>query len=140
MSQTLFVTPEWLAEHQHDPQVQVLDARMLPPGQEQTRNITQEYLAEHLPSAPFFDIEALSDHTSPYPHMMPRPEAFAVAMRELGICSDKHLVVCDEGSLFSAPEPGGCCVISAWQKSLSLRAGYRPGKPAATGLSRANRH
>lgn len=103
MSQTLFVTPEWLAEHQHDPQVQVLDARMLPPGQEQTRNITQEYLAEHLPSAPFFDIEALSDHTSPYPHMMPRPEAFAVAMRELGICSDKHLVVYDEGSLFSAP-------------------------------------
>ncbi|MFC6377836.1 3-mercaptopyruvate sulfurtransferase [Tatumella terrea] len=103
MSQTLFVTTEWLAEHQHDPQIQVLDARMLPPGQELTRNITQEYLAEHLPSAPFFDIEALSDPTSPYPHMMPRPEAFAVAMRELGISSDKHLVVYDEGSLFSAP-------------------------------------
>ena len=103
MSQTIFVTAEWLAEHQHDPQVQVLDARMLPPGQELTRNITQEYLTEHLPSAPFFDIEALSDHTSPYPHMMPRPEAFAVAMRELGVSSDRHLVVYDEGSLFSAP-------------------------------------
>lgn len=103
MSQTLFVTTEWLAEHQHDPQVQVLDARMLPPGQELTRNITDEYLTEHLPSAPFFNIETLSDPTGPYPHMMPRPEAFAVAMRELGISSDKHLVVYDEGSLFSAP-------------------------------------
>lgn len=72
-------------------------------GQELTRNITREYLAGHLPSAPFFDIEALSDHNSPYPHMMPRPEAFAVAMRELGVSSDKHLVVYDDGSLFSAP-------------------------------------
>ncbi|WP_312829615.1 3-mercaptopyruvate sulfurtransferase, partial [Pantoea anthophila] len=49
------------------------------------------------------DIEALSDHTSPYPHMLPRAERFAVAMRELGVSSDKHLVVYDEGNLFSAP-------------------------------------
>lgn len=34
---------------------------------------------------------------------MPRPETFAVAMRELGIHQDKHLVVYDDGSLFSAP-------------------------------------
>ena len=35
--------------------------------------------------------------------MLPRPEAFSVAMRELGISKDKHLVVYDEGNLFSAP-------------------------------------
>lgn len=35
--------------------------------------------------------------------MLPRPEAFAVAMRELGVSHDKHLVVYDEGNLFSAP-------------------------------------
>ena len=35
--------------------------------------------------------------------MMPRPEAFAVAMRELGVSHDKHLIVYDEGNLFSAP-------------------------------------
>lgn len=35
--------------------------------------------------------------------MMPRPEAFAVAMRELGVHQDKHLVVYDDGNLFSAP-------------------------------------
>lgn len=35
--------------------------------------------------------------------MMPRPEAFAVAMRELGVDQDKHLVIYDDGNLFSAP-------------------------------------
>jgi len=99
----IFVSADWLNEHYADENVQVLDARMLPPGQKAVRNITAEYLAGHLPGAPFFDIEALSDHTSPYPHMMPRAERFAVAMREMGVHSDKHLVVYDEGNLFSAP-------------------------------------
>ncbi|MBP2167895.1 thiosulfate/3-mercaptopyruvate sulfurtransferase [Erwinia toletana] len=103
MTTSFFVTADWLAEHQIENDVQVIDARMLPPGQELVRDIKAEYLAGHLPDAPFFDIEALSDHTSPYPHMMPRAESFAVAMRELGISSDKHLVVYDEGNLFSAP-------------------------------------
>lgn len=34
--------------------------------------------------------------------MMPRAEAFSVAMRELGVSRDKHLVVYDEGNLFRA--------------------------------------
>ncbi|MFB0712011.1 3-mercaptopyruvate sulfurtransferase [Buttiauxella noackiae] len=102
MSTSFFVAGDWLAEHINDENIQIIDARMLPPGQEH-RDIAGEYRAGHLPGAVFFDIEALSDHTSPLPHMMPRAEAFAVAMRELGISSDKHLVVYDEGNLFSAP-------------------------------------
>ena len=102
MSTSFFVAGDWLAEHLSDPEIQILDARMAPPGQQQ-RDVAGEYRAEHLPGALFFDIEALSDRTSPLPHMMPRPEAFAVAMRELGVSSDKHLVVYDEGDLFSAP-------------------------------------
>ncbi|MFK8260106.1 3-mercaptopyruvate sulfurtransferase [Erwinia sp. AnSW2-5] len=100
---SLFVSADWLAEHLTNDNIQILDARMLPPGQEKTRNVQEEYLAEHLPNAPFFDIEALSDHTSAYPHMLPRAETFAVAMRELGISDDKHLIIYDEGNLFSAP-------------------------------------
>lgn len=98
----VFVAADWLAEHIDDPEIQIIDARMAPPGQEQ-RDLNAEYQAGHIPGAVFFDIEALSDHTSPLPHMMPRAEAFAVAMRELGVSSDKHLVVYDEGNLFSAP-------------------------------------
>lgn len=102
MSTSFFVAADWLAEHIDDPEIQIIDARMAPPGQEE-RDLNAEYQAGHIPGAVFFDIEALSDHTSPLPHMMPRAEAFAVAMRELGVSSDKHLVVYDEGNLFSAP-------------------------------------
>ena len=102
MTTSFFVSADWLAEHIDDPQIQIIDARMAPPGQEH-RNLAEEYRSGHLPGAVFFDIEALSDHTSPLPHMMPRPEAFAVAMRELGVSHEKHLVVYDEGNLFSAP-------------------------------------
>lgn len=103
MTTPLFVSADWLQEHYNDERLQVLDARLLPPGMEAVRDVQAEYLAGHLPDAPYFDIEALSDHSSPYPHMLPRAETFAVAMREMGVSSDKHLVVYDEGNLFSAP-------------------------------------
>lgn len=102
MTTPWFVAADWLAEHIDDPEIQIIDARMAPPGQED-RDVADEYRSGHIPGAVFFDIEALSDHTSPLPHMMPRPEAFAVAMRELGVFQDKHLVVYDDGNLFSAP-------------------------------------
>lgn len=102
MSTSYFVSADWLIEHGDNPEVQIIDARMAPPGQEH-RDLVAEYRAGHIPDAIRFDIEALSDHTSNLPHMLPRPEAFAVAMRELGISHDKHLVVYDEGNLFSAP-------------------------------------
>ncbi|HFZ8995835.1 TPA: 3-mercaptopyruvate sulfurtransferase [Citrobacter freundii] len=102
MSTSWFVAADWLAEHIDDPQIQIIDARMASVGQEDL-DITAEYRAGHIPGALFFDIETLSDHASPLPHMMPRPEAFAVAMRESGIQHDKHLVIYDEGNLFSAP-------------------------------------
>lgn len=103
MKTTIFVTCNWLIDHLTSDTVQIIDARLVPPGQEQLRDSQAEYLAGHLPNAPHFDIETLSNKQSPYPHMLPRAETFAVAMRELGIASDKHLVVYDEGDLFAAP-------------------------------------
>lgn len=102
MSTTFFVAGDWLADHIGDDNIQILDARMAQPTQHD-RDINVEYLAGHIPGAILFDIEALSDHTSPLPHMMPRPEAFAVAMREQGINSQKHLIIYDDGNMFSAP-------------------------------------
>lgn len=59
MSTTWFVGADWLAEHIDDPEIQIIDARMASPGQED-RNVAQEYLNGHIPGAVFFDIEALS--------------------------------------------------------------------------------
>ncbi len=103
MTTSFFVAADWLIEHSDNPEIQIIDARMAPAGQEHLRDMNAEYRAGHLPGAVFFDIEALSDHTTPLPHMLPRAEAFAVAMRELGVDGHKHLVVYDEGNLFSAP-------------------------------------
>ncbi|MFS2222055.1 3-mercaptopyruvate sulfurtransferase [Pantoea sp. B65] len=137
MTTSFFVTAEWLAEHRIENEVQVIDARLLPPGQELVRDIQAEYLAGHLPDAPFFNIETLSDHTSPYPHMMPRAESFAVAMRELGISSDKHLVVYDEGNLFSAPRAWWMLrAFGVTQVSIlagGLQGWKQAGLPLATG-------
>ena len=66
MSTSYFVAADWLIEHGDDPEVQIIDARMAPPGQEH-RDVPGEYRAGHLPGAVFFDIEALSDHNSPLP-------------------------------------------------------------------------
>ncbi|KAA8995724.1 3-mercaptopyruvate sulfurtransferase [Affinibrenneria salicis] len=98
----LFVSASWLSAHLQDADVSVIDARMLPPG-ETTRDIHAEYRAGHLPGAVFFDIETLSDSGTPLPHMMPDAQRFAHDMAALGIGDDRHLVVYDEGNLFSAP-------------------------------------
>lgn len=137
MSTSFFVAADWLAEHIDDPEIQIIDARMAPPGQEE-RDLNAEYQAGHIPGAVFFDIEALSDHTSPLPHMMPRAEAFAVAMRELGVSSDKHLVVYDEGNLFSAPRAGGCCARSALKRCRLSPVGWRAGAAMGYRWSRAS--
>lgn len=34
MTTAFFVAADWLAEHIDDPEIQILDARMAPPGQE----------------------------------------------------------------------------------------------------------
>ncbi|WP_336748494.1 3-mercaptopyruvate sulfurtransferase [Pantoea vagans] len=138
MTTPLFVSANWLQEHDNDERLQVLDARMLPPGMEAVRDIQAEYLAGHLPDAPYFDIEALSDHTSPYPHMLPRAETFAVAMRELGVSSDKHLVVYDEGNLFSAPRAWWMLKTFGVAQVSILAGGLQGWKEAGFALATGN--
>ncbi len=104
MTSPLFVSVEWLNACYTQSQVQVLDARLHPPGLHSKSDSSERaYLAGHLPQAPFFNLDVLCDTHSPFAHMMPRAGRFAVAMRELGVHSDRHLVVYDEGNLFSAP-------------------------------------
>ena len=56
MSTSFFVAADWLAEHIDDPQIQILDARMAPAGQEARRDMAAEYRDGHIPGAVFFDI------------------------------------------------------------------------------------
>jgi thiosulfate/3-mercaptopyruvate sulfurtransferase len=95
------VTSQWLQDHLDAPDVVVVDGSYYLPTMK--RNAREEYLAGHIPGAVYFDIDAISDHTSDLPHMLPSPEAFSSAMRSLGIGDGTTIVVYDGAGLFSAP-------------------------------------
>ena len=63
---------------------------------------------QRIPSARFFDLDAVKDHDSKYPHMLPTAEGFAQAMRDIGIRKDDEVVIYDskELGIFSAPRVG----------------------------------
>ena len=92
------VSTDWLAAHLSDPDLRIIDASWWLDG----RDARADFEAERLPGAFFFDIEAVSDPASPYPHMLPPPRAFAEAMGEMGISESDDIVIYDAQGLFSA--------------------------------------
>ena len=95
------VSTAWLAEHLEAPDVVIVDGSWYLPAM--NRDPDAEFLAGHIPGAIRFDIEEVSDRSSPLPHMMPSPEAFASTVRALGIGDGSKIVVYDGLGLFSAP-------------------------------------
>lgn len=96
-----FVSTEWLATHLAAPDLVVVDASWYLPTQ--NRDAQAEYAAGHIPGAVRFDIDAISDRSSPLPHMLPSPEEFSRHMTQLGIGDGMRIVVYDGAGLFSAP-------------------------------------
>ena len=68
----------------------------------QKRDAHAEYRSGHIPGAVFFDIEAVSDHSTDLPHMLPGPTQFGEAVGALGIGDGDAVVVYDSIGLFSA--------------------------------------
>jgi thiosulfate/3-mercaptopyruvate sulfurtransferase len=95
------VSTEWLAAHLNDPDVTVVDGSfyLLTTG----RDGNAEYLAEHIPGAVRFDIDAVADHATSLPHMLPSAEEFAAAAGALGIGDKDTIVVYDGVGLYGAP-------------------------------------
>lgn len=97
----LLVSTDWLLAHLSDPGVVIIDASWHMPAA--NRDGRREFLAGHIPGAAFFDLDEVSDHRNPLPHMLPSPEDFASAMGALGVSNDLKVVVYDAAGLFSAP-------------------------------------
>jgi thiosulfate/3-mercaptopyruvate sulfurtransferase len=97
------VSVEWLARRLRDPEVVVMDATLPPVGVVPPVDTRARYLAQHIPGAIFFDIEELSDHSTPLPHMLPTEEEFAHSMAPLGVSDDATIVVYEQEGVFSAP-------------------------------------
>lgn len=95
------VSTEWLSGRLGAPDLVVVDGSYYMPSL--NRNARGEYLAGHIPGAVFFDIDAIADHSSGLPHMLPSAESFAASVGALGISDEATIVVYDGVGLFSAP-------------------------------------
>lgn len=95
------VSTEWLAAHINDANVKVLDASFKLPGVLPLPK--DDYLAAHLPGAVFFDVDAVSDHSNPLPHMYPSAEQFGRDVGQLGISNADTVVLYDAGGWVAAP-------------------------------------
>jgi thiosulfate/3-mercaptopyruvate sulfurtransferase len=96
------VTTDWLAANLGAPGLVVLDGSYYLPGM--ARDPSLEYAAGHIPGAVRFDIDAIADHATNLPHMLPAPEDFAKAVGALGIGDRVTIVVYDDGvGVFSSP-------------------------------------
>jgi thiosulfate/3-mercaptopyruvate sulfurtransferase len=56
------------------------------------RDARAEFEQAHLPGAVFFDIDAIADHATALPHMLPEARAFAEAVGALGIGTGDRVV------------------------------------------------
>jgi thiosulfate/3-mercaptopyruvate sulfurtransferase len=97
------VAPSWLAARLQDPNTIVLDATLPPVGVTPPIDTRARYLDKHIPGAIFFDIEELSDHSTPLPHMLPTAEDFSRSMSSLGVGDNSTIVVYEQEGVFSAP-------------------------------------
>jgi len=95
-----FASTAWLAENLAAPDLAVIDGTFFMP--DEGRDAKANYLEGHIPGAAFFDIDAIADHTTDLPHMLPTPEAFARAMGGLGLGDGMRFVVYDATGLLGA--------------------------------------
>jgi thiosulfate/3-mercaptopyruvate sulfurtransferase len=86
-------TTAWLAAHLGEPDLRLLDCTFFVPPTD--RDARAEFAAAHIPGASYFDVDAVSDHDSPLPHMLPPAGDFAVAVGALGIGNTDRVVVYD---------------------------------------------
>jgi len=91
---------DWLAQRLRDRDVIAVDGSYFLPTQK--RDARAEYRGGHIPGAVFFDIEAISDHSTELPHMLPGTTQFGEAVGALGIGDGDTVVVYDSLGLYSA--------------------------------------
>ena len=99
MTSSPLISTTELAALMNDPGLRIIDGSWHLDG----RDAAVEHLAARIPGAVRFDLEAVSDHSTDLPHMLPTPEAFAEAVGALGVSEGDRVVIYDTVGLFSAP-------------------------------------
>lgn len=132
------VTTDWLAARLGEPEIAVVDGSFYLPALK--RNAKQEYLAGHIPGAVFFDIDAIADHSTDLPHMLPGATQFNKDVSALGIGKDDTIVIYDGAGLGGAPRVWWTFKIFGAKKVYILDGGLpkwkSEGRPLEQGTSR----
>ena len=95
---SFLISTDDLARDFGAPDLRIVDASWHLDG----RDARAEFEQTRIPGAVFFDLDAVSDHTSGLPHMLPTAAGFAKAMGGLGLSATDRIVVYDTVGLFSA--------------------------------------
>jgi thiosulfate/3-mercaptopyruvate sulfurtransferase len=95
------VTTDWLAARLGEPEISIVDGSFYLPALK--RDARAEFMAGHIPGASFFDIDAIADHSTDLPHMLPGATAFSKDVSALGVGKDDTIVVYDGTGLGGAP-------------------------------------
>lgn len=136
MSEPL-VSTAWLAERLGSADLQVIDASWFLPTE--NRSGRGEYERAHIPGAVFFDIDTIADRTTDLPHMLPSPEAFAVAAGALGLRREAEVVVYDGQGVFSAPRVWWTLRVMGFPNVRVLDGGFpkwrAEGRPVESGVA-----
>src|SRR5258708_38229842 len=98
------VTTDWLSQHLNDPNVVVVDGSFYLPALK--RDAQAEYLAGHIPGAARVDIDAIADHSTNLPHMLPSAADFAAGGRPPGVGGGRTGGGHDGGGPGGAPPAG----------------------------------
>jgi len=88
------------------------------------------YRQEHIHGAQFFDLDSLSDHNTPLPHMAPSPTQFAAAAGQMGISEKTPVVIYDRQGLFSAARVWWTFRLMGHENVRVLRGGLPAWKAA----------
>jgi thiosulfate/3-mercaptopyruvate sulfurtransferase len=136
------VSTDWLAERLGAPDVTVVDGSFYLPALK--RDAKAEFLAAHIPGAVLFDIDAIADHSTELPHMLPGATMFSEEVGKLGIGRDDTIVVYDGAGLGGSPRVWWTLRLFGAGKVFILDGGMpkwkAEGRPVETGAaSRAPR-
>ena len=86
--------------HQGNPNIKFIDGSW---HMNKQRNPHNEYNEIRIPNSTYFDIDDISDKSSPLPHMMPTADEFSNYVTNMGITNNDNIIVYVRNGSFSAP-------------------------------------
>lgn len=100
MDREHFISPDALEKRLGEDNLSIICNFMYMPGE--NLDGRDEYEEDRIQGAVYFDLDEISDQSSPLPHMIASPEQFARQMGEMGISESDDIVIYDGPGLFSS--------------------------------------